>query len=245
MKEEATGATFFRDFIGGFVYIRRHSLLALLITASLLMPLFSFPVQQILVVFAEDVFNRGAAGLGILASVTGIGGLIGAVISANMDARPRKGRLMLIGGIVMGVFLVAFALAPSFWFALVFLGSANIGQMLFMATNNTVIMGTVPEEVRGRVMSVTMMSFGLTPLGVIPITIATDLYGARGTIAVSSLIFIVVIGVLFAASSRLRGLRLEAPEAAELSPMQAAALVASGEITREQADRLTGRVPLD
>jgi MFS family permease len=245
MTAEASGATFYNDFIGGFLYIRRHSLLALLITANLLMPLFSFPVQQILVVFAEDVFDRGAGGLGILASVTGVGGLIGAVISANMDARPQKGRLMLLGGIVMGCFLIAFALSPSFWFALVFLAVANIGQMLFMATNNTVITGSVPEEVRGRVMSVTMMSFGLTPLGVIPITIATDLYGAPAAVAGSSLVFLIVIGALFAVSSRLRSVRLDALAVAQLSPSQAAAQVAAGTLSREEADRLTGRIRLD
>ena len=245
MKAAPTGASFLADFVGGFSYIRRHSLIALLIFSGVLMPLFSFPVQQVLVVFAEDVFHRGASGLGLLASLSGVGGLVGAIVSANMDRNPNKGHLMLAGGLTMGTLLIAFALAPSFWFALFFLAAANVGQMLFQATNNTVIMGSLPEEVRGRVMSVTQMSFGLMPLGVIPITLATDAYGARGTIAVSSLVMLIALCALFAGVPRLRRLRLEAPAAVELSPTQAAALVAAGTITTEEADRMTGRILLD
>lgn len=89
------------------------------------------------------------------------------------------------------------------------------------------------------------MSFGLMPLGVIPITLATDAYGARGTIAVSSLVMLIALGALFAGVPRLRRLRLEAPAAVELSPTQAAALVAAGTITTEEADRMTGRILLD
>jgi MFS family permease len=241
MRARPTGATFFGDFAEGFAYIGRHRLIAVLIFTSLIAPLFGFPVQQILPVFSENVFGTGAIGLGLLASATGIGGLAGAILSANMDRRPEKGLLMLAGGVVMGAFLVAFALTSDFLLALVFLGLANIGQMLFMATNNTLIQATVPEEVRGRVMSVMMMSFGLMPLGVLPISIAADAYGASATVAVSSLLLLVVLGLIFGLSSPLRGLRQEALEQASMSPAQAAALVAEGRLSQEEADRLTGR----
>ncbi|MPZ98969.1 MAG: MFS transporter [Dehalococcoidia bacterium] len=242
MRADRQSSAFMDDFTGGFRYIRADAMLTLLIGASLLVPLFGFPVQQMLPVFAEDVFDRGPTGLGMLAAASGAGGLVGAIISANMDAQPRKGMLMLVGGIIMAIFLAAFALSPNFLLALLFLAIANIGQMLFMATNNTVIQSGLPEEVRGRVMSVMMMSFGMMPLGVIPITLAADAIGAPAAIAISSMGLLVALFTTFAVSRRLRELRVDAMAGVELSPVQAAMLVAEGKITQEEADRMSGRV---
>ena len=90
------------------------------------------PLQQMLPVFAEDVFNTGSAGLGILAASTDVGGLMGALVAANLGSMPHKGRLMLVGGLWMGAFYFAFTQAPGFAPALVFLALGNVGGMIFM-----------------------------------------------------------------------------------------------------------------
>lgn len=241
--EKARRESFSEEFMGGFRYIWQHPTLRLLIVAALVMPLFGFPVQQMLPVFAKDVFTTpGDDGfrLGMLAAATGVGGLTGAVISANLDNQQQKGRLMLLGGLLMGSFILLFAWSPLFYVALLFLGAMGIGQMLFQATNNTTIQAGLPPEVRGRVMSIMMMSFGLMPLGVLPVTIAADHIGAPASIAISAAMLLAALLLLFAASPRLRNLRLAPMGRSELSPVQAAAMVAEGKITQEEADRLTG-----
>ena len=231
----------FLDEVGeGFRYIWRNSTLRLLIFVNILIPMFAFPVQQSLPVFAREVFEKGPAGLGLLAAMSGAGGLAGAIISANMDRQPRKGRLMLVGGLLMGGFYLAFALAPFFELALVLLAAAAVGQMLFMTTNNTAIQANLDPEIRGRVMAVVGMSIGLTPLGVFPIAIATDEIGAPTTIALASVLMLTILCVAFWLSPRLRHLRLDALDRAALSPAQAAALVAQGKLSQVDADRQTG-----
>jgi MFS family permease len=234
---------FKEEFTGGFRYIWQSPTLRLLMVAALVMPLFGFPVQQMLPVFAKDVFTSpGSDGfrLGMLASATGVGGLAGAVISANLDNQPHKGRLMLLGGALMGIFILLFAWSPVFILALVFLGAMGVGQMLFQATNNTTIQAGLDPAVRGRVMSVLMMSFGLMPLGVVPVTIAADHIGAPASIAVSAGMLLVALTLMFAFSTRLRNLRMAPMGRTELSPVQAAALVAQGKLTQEEADEMTG-----
>jgi MFS family permease len=238
MKPEGPPKSFREDFAGGFQYIARHRMIALLITTGMLIPLFGFPVQQILPVFAEDVFDKGPSGLGVLAAMSGVGGLIGAIISANMDSQPHKGRLMLAGGLFMGTFLLAFAVTPFFGLALIFLALGNVGQMVFNTTNNTAIQANLPPEVRGRVMSVTMMSFGLMPLGVLPLMAAADSIGAQAAVAISSCVLIATMIVLFSLNSTLRGLRLDKAARSSLSPVRAAQLVADGKLTQDEADRL-------
>jgi len=240
---------FRQELLGGFRYVAGQPVIRLLMITGMLMPIFAFPVQLVLPVFAEDVFDQGPGALGILMAAAGAGGLIGALISANLDHVARKSRLMLAGTAIMSISYVGFAQStsiglsgnPAFAVGLLMFGIGNIGGMIFQTTNNSTIQALISDELRGRVMSLLMMSFGLMPLGVLPLTIAIDRFGAPITVAVSSTTMLIALLLFFALSARLRDLRVEALAHAELSPSQAAALVAEGKISREDADRLTGR----
>jgi MFS transporter, DHA1 family, staphyloferrin A biosynthesis exporter len=245
MRTNGERKSFRQDLGGGFRYILDDPLLRLLMAVALIMPLFAFPIQQLLPVFAKDVFSdgteeRAAVVLGVLAAASGLGGLSGAIVSANMDTQPAKGRLMFIGGMLMGVFLLAFAWSPYFLLALFFLAAMGVGQMIFQVTNNTVIQAELPGEIRGRVMSVLMMSFGIMPLGVLPVSVAADALGPRAAVAMSSCVLLGTMIAIWTLSARLRNLRLDRLRQAQLSNVQAAVLVAEGKLTQEDADRLTG-----
>ncbi|MEZ4552574.1 MAG: MFS transporter [Dehalococcoidia bacterium] len=225
---------------GGFRYIGRAPLIRVLLLSALVMPLFAFPVQLVLPVFAIKVYDMDSGALGILMAFAGIGGLIGALLTASLDSVPHKGRIMLIGALLQGGAFIAFALTPYFPVALVLLAAGNVGGMLFMTTNNSVIQTRVPEEFRGRVMAVLMMSFGVMPLGVLPMTLAADAIGAPAAVVISSTLMILTLAAFFISSSQLRTLQVTPGRRAELSPAQAAALVAEGKITEEEAAQLTG-----
>jgi hypothetical protein len=127
-----------------------------------------------------------------------------------------------------------------FWLALGCIAVAGIGQMLFTTTNNTVIQATVPEDLRGRVNSLLLMSVGVMPLGVLPLTAIAEVAGAPATVATSSVILLVVVLGLFAMVKPLRDLGMAPLPHVELSRAQAARLVAAGKMTRTEADRRSG-----
>jgi MFS family permease len=230
---------FTQEFREGLSFVASDRLLSMLVCLSMLTPLFAFPAQQLLPIFAEEIYEQGPSGLGFLAAMSGLGGLVGAIVSANMDRQPAKGRLMLIGGLTMAVFLALFALSPTLLPAMLCLSAANVGQMLSQNTNNTVIQAKSPPELRGRVNSLMLMSFGLMPLGVLPITALADEIGVQHAVALSSGVLIVILLVLYTFVRPLRELRLDALKRTELSPVQAAALVAEGKLSVEEADRLS------
>ena len=151
---------------------------------------------------------------------------------------------MLSGAFVMAAAFIAFALMPFFWLAAVLLAVGSAGQMLFMTTNNATIQAKVPDEYRGRVMSMLMMSFGIMPLGVLPVTIGADAFGVSLAVAISSTVLLVLLMLVTTLSTRLWNLRVRPFEQVELSPVQAAQLVEDGQITKEEAVRLTGRAEL-
>ena len=241
MTSQRLSQGFLDDLLGGFRYIARQPVIRLLIIVAMVMPLFMFPVQQILPVFAEDVFQRGPNALGQLMAAAGVGGLVGALIAANLDNVSAKGMLMFIGAMLMGVAYIVFAFAPSYGLALLMFGVGNVGAMVFQTTNNATVQAIVDDDVRGRVMSVLMMAFGITPLGILPLTIAADTFGAASAVGASSVLMLVLLLAMFAVSSRLRGLSLDVLTHAELSPAQAAKLVAEGKVSQEEANRLMGR----
>jgi hypothetical protein len=110
--------------------------------------------------------------------------------------------------------------------------------MLFQNTNNTIMQAMTPHDLRGRVNSLQLMSFGLMPLGVLPITAMADEIGTQITVAGSSLLLIAILVALFLMVRPLRNLRMDPLARAELSPVQAAALVAQGKLSQEDADRI-------
>jgi MFS family permease len=239
MASGGQGDRFMTELVDGFRYVVSAPTIRLLLLAGLMMPLFAFPVQLVLPVFAgEDVYDVGGAGLGIMMAAAGFGGLAGALISTTLDHWPLKGRIMLAGAVLQGALFIAFALTPVFAAAVVFLAVGNIGGMLFMTSNNSVIQTEVPERYRGRVLSMLMMSFGAMPLGVLPLTVLSDLIGPQASVAGAMVIMVVSLLLFFLLSDQLRNLRVVPGREAELSPAQAAAAVAEGRLTREEADRL-------
>ncbi len=241
--ESEEGENFIQGLVGGFRYVIATPVILMLLLAGMLMPFFAFPVQVMLPIFAEEVFGlTGGTGFGLLMAAGGVGGLIGTIISANFDSLPNKGHIMFIGATIMAGFLAAFGWTSVFVLGMLFIAVSNTGQMLFMSSNNTAVQTIAPEELRGRVMSIMMMSFGVMPIGVLPITFAADRFGAGSTVIVVSLALLVVLAVVFVAVPRFRNLRVDVLAQAELSPVQAATMVAEGKISRAEADRLTGRM---
>ncbi|MEX2247670.1 MAG: MFS transporter [Dehalococcoidia bacterium] len=189
--------TFFRDFAEGFSYIRSNRLVLGLLLLGTVPMIFAMPYQTLMPALAKDTWGMGSGGLGMLQAVSGVGGLAGGLLVANMDNYPHKGRVMLIGAMAMGAFLIAFALSPWFLGALPLLALVGLASMIFMTVNNTVITSIIPDEVRGRVMSVMMMSFGLMPFGAVPAGIAAESLGVPVVVAAGGVLLMVTVAAAY------------------------------------------------
>lgn len=51
-----------------------------------------------------------------------------------------------------------------------------------MSLNNTLVLGASEPAYHGRVMSIYMLTFSLVPMGAVPMSLATDAFGAPGTV---------------------------------------------------------------
>jgi MFS family permease len=116
--------------------------------------------------FAREAFHGDSRTLGLLVGAGGLGAVSGMLYLAwRPDIR---GLLRLVGAMaaMAGAALVVFSFATRLWLALPALYLVGMGSMLVAASTNTVIQSIVPDELRGRVASLYVMSFlGVSPLG--------------------------------------------------------------------------------
>jgi len=157
------------DIAYGFRYVRHNSLVLMLLALEFVVNFLGWPYMILMPVFARDVFELGPSGLGVLMSATGIGALFGSLGLAYAGDFKRKGLLLLGLFFAFGMGLILFSNAKTLHLALFFLlivGGTGMGSF---ALNNTLILSRIPHEVRGRVMSIYMMTWTAEALGVLPI----------------------------------------------------------------------------
>lgn len=171
------------DIMEGIRFVKGNQVLVMLLILSFVPVILVMPYQMLMPVFARTIFDAGADGLGILMSATGVGALVGSMITASMGDYKRKGMLMIITGAAFGLFLVPFAMAGGLVPASICLLFVGAFSSVFMALNTTLLMSTTPEELMGRVMSIFMMTFGVMPVGTLLAGSLAEMIGAPLTVA--------------------------------------------------------------
>jgi hypothetical protein len=98
----------------------------------------------------------------------------------------------LLGGIVLGLTLVGFASTQSFWIALVVLVLVGAAGNVCMVVNQALIQMNCETAFRGRVMSMYMLTFGLTQLGAMPFGAIADAVGVSWVLGMGGGLFALV-----------------------------------------------------
>ena len=150
----------------GLGYIRSVRQVRALVWLIAAMSVLGFPYVMLLPVFARDVLDVGAKGLGALAGATGLGALGGGLALAAAGGRFRRGRLMAVGALACCAAIFGFASSRSFPLSLALLAAVGFSMALTTASANALLQSVVPDHLRGRVMSVYVFMFvGTAPLG--------------------------------------------------------------------------------
>ncbi|MCI0477541.1 MAG: MFS transporter [Anaerolineales bacterium] len=180
----------------GLSYIRHHETIRSLITLAAVSNLFAMGYSALIPAFARDVFDPrneiasaqnalafspmlqtwvGAFGQNLarseirqslLMTFVGMGALAGALVLAALGNFQRKGMLLTAGNLFFPMMVLCLAFSQSFFLALFILFLAGLGFMVQNGTVNTLIQMIVPDELRGRVMSVhTLVFMGFFPIG--------------------------------------------------------------------------------
>ena len=188
-----------QDLKAGLRYARNDPRISSLLLLALVPLLFAHPYQALLPVFAKSVLGVESDGLGFLMGAVGVGAVSGTLVLASLSGARNKGLKMIALLVLFGLALVLFARSGSFYLSLPALFLVGVGSMGYNALNHTLLLTTSTPEMRGRVTSSYMMSFGIMPLGVFPMTAAADAIGPPNalTIGGAALVLVTLLVVLW------------------------------------------------
>lgn len=161
----------------GLSYIRRTPMVRTLLLQGVFITLLAQPFMMLIQVFAKHAYHASASQIGMLSAANGIGALIGALAIAGLR-QGNRGAILLWSSVLAGVGLLLAAAYPIFAIGLVALVLSGFGQSGRMALGQSLQIEQSEDEYRARVMSVSMMTFGLMPLAVLPLGAAYDAVGA-------------------------------------------------------------------
>ncbi len=175
----------------GLAYVRATPAVLVPILTIGLVATFGMNFNVLIPPLAKDVLHVGATGYGFLMAASGLGSLVAAISIAF----GRSNRVMLIGvgATLTGVAELVLAASGSMVLSLVAMLLTGLGAISMAATANTTIQLTVPDELRGRVMSVyTTVFAGSTPIGGLVAGALASRLGAPEAIAIGAVLSLIV-----------------------------------------------------
>jgi MFS family permease len=174
----ARGAPLLGQLREGFALALGHPPLRGVIVVTVLFNLFAWPATSMVPVIAQEAFGLDPGGVGVLASMDGLGALLGAALIGVLG-RPERYGWIYVGGtaLYLGA-MAAFALAPGAVAAGVLLVVVGIGGAGFATMQATLTYLVAPEALRGRTFGVLSTAIGTGLLGFLQIGLLAEWMGA-------------------------------------------------------------------
>ncbi|MDH3642297.1 MAG: MFS transporter [Gammaproteobacteria bacterium] len=184
------------DMADAFRYVWAHPPVFGLILLSIVPFLFGMPINTLLPAFNEDILGGGPDTLGLLMSAMGGGAIIGSLLLAGANEFKNRAAWLIATCVGWGAFTSAFGFSQTLVFSALMIGVIGFVSSWNMSLNRGLLQLQVDDHMRGRILSVDMMSHGLMPIGVIPISIIAEHYSVATAIVVSGVAFMVLVGLL-------------------------------------------------
>jgi MFS family permease len=173
----------------GFRFARHtkpiRALLALLGVVSFM----ALPFSVLMPIFAVKILHGGASAYGWLMGAVGFGAMFGALAIAMRQQLRGLGNVVAYSAAGLGVSLVLFSASHWFYLSFTILVFCGFTMMMQFTATNTLIQAMVPDQLRGRVMSLySMMFLGMSPLGSLVAGALAERVGAPVTVAIGGLV---------------------------------------------------------
>src|ERR1051325_1304171 len=196
-----------KDLVAGVRYVRSRPRVSSLLMISAVNSLFGAPYFAMIPIYARDIFHLGATGLAKLMGTAGAGAFCGALLLTYLGDFRRKGWFVLGGSFAFGAFVLAFALSTNLLVTYVFLFCLGFAIVTSVAVSNTLLQKLATDEMRGRVMSMFILSFiGTMPIGNIIAGWSSHRFGAPHTLAAGGLVIVIFASLMILFNKRLRQL---------------------------------------
>ncbi|MGE3857004.1 MAG: MFS transporter [Dehalococcoidia bacterium] len=191
------------DLVDGLRYVGRDATIRTLIAVNFIVIFISMPYTMMLPGFVTEVLHGGATELGWLMTVTGIGAVGGSLMVASLSER-KRGRLLILTGVILGGSLLAFAVSTNYYLTLPIMLVVGFGHAMRMSIGQVLVQHYSPDHYRGRVMSVWMMQYSIMSVGTYGVGLLSEAFGPQWALGSMAATLVVLMGLVWLAVPLMR-----------------------------------------
>jgi MFS family permease len=180
----------------GFAFVRNDKRLIGVLLVTVIYNIFAWPFTGMIPVIGRDRLYLGPEGVGLLASMDGVGAFFGALIVTLWLTSRWYGRTYLFGVVCYLITVVTFALVQNPLLAGAALLVTGIANAAFATTQATLVYLAAPPEMRSRLLGILTVCIGTGPIGFIWLGWLADRIGAHNATAATG-----VMGMLALAAT--------------------------------------------
>jgi len=182
-----------REFTEAFVYIKNTPAISSVIIFTGIMSLLVLPFTTLTPIFAKDIFNGSASTLGIIDGVIGFGAFISALFLASLKQGTDLNKILATTTVVFAIGLILFSQTAIYPLALLFISIGAFGMMPIRTISNTIVQINVPNQFRGRVISIYFMVLTtMLPIASLIISVISHFIGVQITVLAEGIIALII-----------------------------------------------------
>ncbi|MCC6814839.1 MAG: MFS transporter [Saprospiraceae bacterium] len=189
----------------GIQFVLRSKILLYSISLDLVTVLFA-GVIAILPVFAEDILNVGASGLGYLRAAPSIGTVIGLLAMNRFSPMKNAWKNMIIAVAGFGIATLIFALSNNIYLSLILLFLTGIFDSISIVIRGSLLQLIPPDHLRGRVVSVNNIFISSSnEIGAFESGFAAKVFGTIPSVVGGAVLTLIIILLVYVNSKELLG----------------------------------------
>jgi MFS family permease len=197
----------------GFDFVFKNKIIFWSISLDLVSVLLGGAVA-LLPIFAADILNVGAEGLGLMRASPSVGALLMMALLAKYPPTVHAWRNMLLAVGGFGVFTLVFALSKALWLSMIALALIGAFDSISVVIRQTILQIFPPENLRGRVAAVNgMFVSSSNELGAFESGVMARLMGTIPSVLLGGSLTLVILGVTWWRTRDLLGVDVESVKA--------------------------------
>jgi MFS family permease len=187
------GKSTLHNLLVGVRYVLGNSNILTLEIVVAAVSIFGFGMMTLIPAWASSVLHGDVRTNGWLLSARGVGSLVGALMIAYLGSRNIRGKIWAVGTLLMPIGLIIFGTIRNLPVSLLMLVLVGWSFMSVLNTTNAMIQSWVPDELRGRVMSVHILIFmGSAPIGSLLAGTLAEKFGEPTTVLINAGVLLVI-----------------------------------------------------
>lgn len=148
-------------------YVKSQPSVQSLLILAIIPMIFGFPYTTMMPLFARDLLKLGPEGFGILLSISSIGALVGTTWLSLGKEIKGAGRWLVYSIVGFGFSLLLFIGTTNLFVAGIAMFLAGLTSQTYRTMSRITLQMHVPDQLRGRILSIALMDRGFIPLGAI------------------------------------------------------------------------------